>query len=95
MQAKAALLAGSPDLPREEDVVAETLAAAKRLVPHVVDGVAYINEALERGENCWPKAPRARCLTLPTDRTPTSPARRPLPAVPASASESVPERSAR
>jgi adenylosuccinate synthase len=51
MLAKAPLLAGTGDLPREEDVVAETLAAAQRLLPHVVDGVAYINEALERGEN--------------------------------------------
>lgn len=51
MLAKAPLLAGVPDLPREEDVVADTLAAAQRLLPHVVDGVAYINEALERGEN--------------------------------------------
>ena len=51
MQAKAPLLVGAADVPREEDVVAETLAAAQRLLPHVVDGVAYINEALERGED--------------------------------------------
>ena len=51
MLAKAPLLAGAADVPREEDVVAGTLAAAERLLPHVVDGVAYINEALERGEN--------------------------------------------
>jgi adenylosuccinate synthase len=51
MQAKAALLAGVADAPREEDVIADTLAAGKRLLPHVVDGVAYINEALERGDN--------------------------------------------
>ena len=51
MQAKAAFLAGVPDAPREDDVIADTLVAAKRLLPHVVDGVAYINEALERGDN--------------------------------------------
>jgi len=51
MLAKAPLLAGAGDVPRVEDVVAETLAAAQRLLPHVVDGVAYINEALERGED--------------------------------------------
>jgi adenylosuccinate synthase len=51
MMAKAPLLAGAGDVPREEDVVAETLGFADRLLPHVVDGVAYINEALERGED--------------------------------------------
>lgn len=51
MRAKAPLLAGVTGLASEEDAVAETLAAAQRLLPHVVDGVAYINEALERGEN--------------------------------------------
>ncbi len=51
MQAKAALLAGAPDAPSEHDIIAETLAQAQRLLPHVVDGVTYINEALERGDN--------------------------------------------
>jgi adenylosuccinate synthase len=51
MLAKAAVLASAGDAPREEDVVAQTLAAAARLLPHVVDGVAFINEALERGED--------------------------------------------
>jgi adenylosuccinate synthase len=51
MQAKAALLAGVPDAPSEHDIIADTLAQAQRLLPHVVDGVAYINEALERGDN--------------------------------------------
>jgi len=51
MLAKAPLLAGISDAPREADVLAETLEAAERLLPHVVDGVAYINEALERGDN--------------------------------------------
>ncbi len=32
------------------DIVEETLAAAKRLLPHVVDGVAYIHECLGKGK---------------------------------------------
>jgi adenylosuccinate synthase len=51
MRAKAALYPGNLELPLEADVLAETAAAAKRLLPHVVEGVSYINEALERGEN--------------------------------------------
>lgn len=47
---KAPNLVGLTDVPREEDVIAETLALAKRILPHVVDGVAYIHDALERGE---------------------------------------------
>ncbi len=35
-------------LPGEADLVAQTLASAARLAPHVVDGVAYIHENLER-----------------------------------------------
>jgi adenylosuccinate synthase len=51
MAAKAPLLAGVPDVPSADDVFAEAQAAAARIVPHVVDGVAYINEALERGDD--------------------------------------------
>jgi adenylosuccinate synthase len=36
--------------PREEDVIAQTLALLPRILPHVVDGVAYIHEALEGGK---------------------------------------------
>ena len=43
MLAKAPLFAGVPDVPREADILAGTLTAAERLLPHVVDGVAYIN----------------------------------------------------
>jgi adenylosuccinate synthase len=50
MLAKTPLLAAAGDVPREEDVVAQTLAAAERIKPHVVDGVAYVNDALDRGE---------------------------------------------
>jgi adenylosuccinate synthase len=34
----------------DAEVIAETLEAAKRLAPHVVDGVSYIHERLERGK---------------------------------------------
>jgi adenylosuccinate synthase len=49
--AKAPLFAAAGEVPGEDDVVAQTRAAAERLLPHVVDGVAYINEALERGDD--------------------------------------------
>jgi adenylosuccinate synthase len=47
---RAPLFAGADDVPREEDVVGTTLALAARVVPHVVDGVAWLHEAMERGE---------------------------------------------
>ncbi len=37
-------------LPSEADLIAETLSAAQRLLPHVVDGVAFIHERLEAGK---------------------------------------------
>jgi adenylosuccinate synthase len=64
MLAKAPLLAGAGDVPREEDVVAETLTYAERLLPHVVDGVAYINEALERGENILAEGAQGTLLDI-------------------------------
>jgi adenylosuccinate synthase len=36
--------------PREEDVIAKTLALAPRILPHVVDGVAFVHDALESGK---------------------------------------------
>jgi adenylosuccinate synthase len=48
--AKRAVLAAADDVPSEAELVAQTLAAAERVKPHIVDGVAYINDALERGE---------------------------------------------
>ena len=36
--------------PREEDVIARTIQAIPRVLPHVVDGVTYLHERLERGE---------------------------------------------
>jgi adenylosuccinate synthase len=64
MLAKAPLLAGAGDVPREEDVVAEALGFAERVVPHVVDGVAYINEALERGENILAEGAQGTLLDI-------------------------------
>ena len=37
-------------LPSEADLIAQTLEAAARLAPHVVDGVAYVHERLEAGK---------------------------------------------
>lgn len=37
-------------MPREEDVVAETVRHLPRVLPHVVDGVSYIHGALESGK---------------------------------------------
>jgi len=36
--------------PRESDLIAQTLARIPRVLPHVVDGVTYIHEALEGGK---------------------------------------------
>ncbi|MBC5829573.1 MAG: adenylosuccinate synthase [Candidatus Eremiobacteraeota bacterium] len=38
------------DLPNEAELVADTLQAAERILPHVVDGVAYIHSALDDGK---------------------------------------------
>ncbi len=50
LQLKAPLFAGT-EMPDAGETIAQTLAEAERALPHIVDGVAYINEALERGEN--------------------------------------------
>jgi adenylosuccinate synthase len=49
LASKSALLGG--DLPPETEIVAQALAAAERVKPHIVDGVAFIHDALERGES--------------------------------------------
>ena len=36
--------------PREENVIAQTLESIPRILPHVVDGVTYLHEALESGK---------------------------------------------
>ena len=48
--AKAPQFAGADDVPREEDLVGEALALAARIVPHVVDDVALLHDAIARGE---------------------------------------------
>jgi adenylosuccinate synthase len=47
--ARAPLFAGADDLPREEDVIGDTLALAGRIRPHVVDDVAWLDEVLANG----------------------------------------------
>jgi adenylosuccinate synthase len=50
MLARAPLFVGADAVPSEEDVVGETLELAKRIVPHVVPGVAWLHDAMERGD---------------------------------------------
>ena len=47
---RAPAFAGAEDVPREEDVVGETLELAKRVLPHVVDDVRFLHDAIARGE---------------------------------------------
>ena len=47
--ARTPLLAGADDLPSEEDVIGDTLALARRVLPHVVDDVAWLDLALADG----------------------------------------------
>jgi adenylosuccinate synthase len=47
---RAPLFAGAEDVPREENIVGETLELAKRVVPHVVDDVRFLHDAIARGE---------------------------------------------
>jgi adenylosuccinate synthase len=47
---RAPMFAGAEDVPREEDIVGDALALAKRIVPHVVDDVRFLHDAIARGE---------------------------------------------
>jgi adenylosuccinate synthase len=47
---RAPLFAGADDVPREEDIVGETLELGKRVLPHVVDDVRFLHDAIDRGE---------------------------------------------
>ncbi len=51
LAAKAPLIAAGAGLPGEDEIVRQTLALAERVKPHIVDGVAYVNDALDRGES--------------------------------------------
>jgi len=48
--ARASVFAAMESAPREEDVVGKTLGLLPRVLPYVVDGVAYIHERLETGK---------------------------------------------
>jgi adenylosuccinate synthase len=48
--ARTPLFSGGDDVPREEDVVGETLELAHRVLPHVVDSTAWLHDAIARGE---------------------------------------------
>ena len=49
--ARRPLFAGVESLPREEDIIGQALAFAQSIGSHIVDGVAYIHDARERGES--------------------------------------------
>lgn len=49
LRSRAPALAGAENFPSEDDLIAETLDYAKRIAPHVVDGVDFIHTALEGG----------------------------------------------
>ncbi|GAC1302652.1 MAG: adenylosuccinate synthase [Vulcanimicrobiaceae bacterium] len=51
MLSRSAQFAQMDTAPREEDVVAQTLELLPRVLPHVVDGVSYLHDALESGKN--------------------------------------------
>jgi adenylosuccinate synthase len=48
--ARAAQLALAGDVPSEEDIVGQSLSLAPRLLPHIVDGVSYMQDALDAGK---------------------------------------------
>jgi adenylosuccinate synthase len=50
MLARAPLFVGADAMPSEEDIIGETLELAKRIVPHVVPGVTWLHDAMDRGE---------------------------------------------
>ena len=49
MLARAPIFAGAAEVPREEDVISETMALAQTVLPHVVDGLAYLQNAIAQG----------------------------------------------
>jgi len=48
--ARAPVLAAADEVPREEEIIARTLELAGRIRPHVVDGVAYLHDAMRAGK---------------------------------------------
>ena len=52
-------------------IVDEYVEFDKMIDPYVTDTSAYLNEALAEGKTILAEAPRARCSTWTTARTPT------------------------
>jgi adenylosuccinate synthase len=50
LMSRASQLAQSDAVPSEEDHIGQSLAYAKELLPHVVDGVSYIQDAIDAGK---------------------------------------------
>ncbi len=50
LMSRASQLAHSDSVPSEEDHIGRSLAYAKELLPHVVDGVSYIQDAIDAGK---------------------------------------------
>ncbi len=50
LMARAPQLGGAEGMPSEDEIIAEALTLAKEIVPHVVPGVAWLHDAMERGE---------------------------------------------
>jgi adenylosuccinate synthase len=64
LMSRAAGLASAGTLPSEEDLIAETLGFAQRLGPHIVDGVAYVHEALAQGKRIIAEGAQATMLDI-------------------------------
>ena len=64
LMSRAAGLASASTLPSEEDLIAETLGFAQRLGPHIVDGVAYVHEALAQGKRIIAEGAQATMLDI-------------------------------
>ncbi|HEY0797547.1 MAG TPA: adenylosuccinate synthetase, partial [Candidatus Baltobacteraceae bacterium] len=62
--ARAAQFAQLDDVPREEDVIAQTLAQAQTILPHLVDGVTYLHERIEAGKRVLIEGAQGTLLDL-------------------------------
>jgi adenylosuccinate synthase len=51
LMSRASQLAQSDSVPSEEDHIGQSLAYAKQLLPHVVDGVSYVQDAIDAGKS--------------------------------------------
>ncbi|GAC1544059.1 MAG: adenylosuccinate synthase [Candidatus Velthaea sp.] len=64
MLARAAVFAGAADVPREEDIIAETLELREIVLPHVVDGIGYIHEAIDSGRRILAEGAQGTMLDI-------------------------------